>query len=97
MEHTGIIRRIDDLGRIVIPKEIRRAMGFSEYQPLEIFAESQSECIVLKKHNDMLSLAQYIENLRRFIEDGYYTSGNAVLEKVAEIEAILKTENERKD
>lgn len=39
MKSTGIIRRIDDLGRIVIPKEIRRAYGISEGEPLEIGVE----------------------------------------------------------
>lgn len=37
MKATGIVRRIDDLGRVVIPKEIRRAMGIREGDPLEIY------------------------------------------------------------
>lgn len=47
MKATGIVRRIDDLGRIVIPKEIRRAMRIKEGDPLEIFTTSDGE-IVLK-------------------------------------------------
>lgn len=47
---TGIVRRIDDLGRIVIPKEIRRAMRIYEGDPLEIFFDTDNN-IVLKKYH----------------------------------------------
>lgn len=46
MKATGIVRRIDDLGRIVIPKEIRRAMRIKEGDPLEIFTTSEGEIIL---------------------------------------------------
>ena len=48
MKATGIIRRIDDLGRIVIPKEIRKTMHIRESNPLEIFTEKDGS-IILKK------------------------------------------------
>ncbi len=48
MKATGIIRRIDDLGRVVIPKELRRAMRIREKDPLEIFTGDDS--IILKKY-----------------------------------------------
>jgi stage V sporulation protein T len=47
---TGIVRRIDDLGRVVIPKEIRRAMRIKEGDPLEIFTTREGE-VVFKKYN----------------------------------------------
>lgn len=50
MRATGIIRRIDDLGRIVIPKEIRKTMHIRESDPLEIFTEKSGE-IILKKYS----------------------------------------------
>lgn len=50
MKATGIVRRIDDLGRIVIPKEIRRAMRIYEGDPLEIFFDTDHN-IVLKKYH----------------------------------------------
>ena len=50
MKATGIVRRIDDLGRIVIPKEIRRAMRIYEGDPLEIFFDTDHN-IVLKKYS----------------------------------------------
>lgn len=49
MKATGIVRRIDDLGRVVIPKEIRHNMKISEGEPLEIFIEDDS--IIFKKYS----------------------------------------------
>lgn len=49
MRATGIVRRLDDLGRIVIPKEIRRNLGIKENDPLEIYVTNDGE-IILKPH-----------------------------------------------
>lgn len=57
MKATGIVRRIDDLGRVVIPKEIRRTMRIREGDPLEIFTDSDGE-VVLKKYSIMGELAE---------------------------------------
>lgn len=66
MKATGIVRRIDDLGRIVIPKEIRRTLRIREADPLEIFTDREGE-IILKKYSpvgEMSAFAkQYAESL----------------------------------
>lgn len=66
MKATGIVRRIDDLGRIVIPKEIRRTLRIREADPLEIFTDREGE-IILKKYSpigEMTAFAkQYAESL----------------------------------
>lgn len=66
MKATGIVRRIDDLGRIVIPKEIRRTLRIRESDPLEIFTDREGE-IILKKYSpigEMTTFAkQYVESL----------------------------------
>ena len=49
MKATGIVRRTDDLGRVVIPKEIRRTLSIHEGDPLEIFLHE--DCICFKKYN----------------------------------------------
>lgn len=49
MKATGIVRRIDNLGRVVIPKEIRRTHGIKEGDPLEIFVDS-SDGIIFRKY-----------------------------------------------
>ncbi len=66
MKATGIVRRIDDLGRVVIPKEIRRTMRIRESDPLEIFTSHDGE-IILKKYSpigEMSTFAkQYVASL----------------------------------
>ena len=66
MKATGIVRRIDDLGRVVIPKEIRRTMRIREGDPLEIYTDAGGE-VIFKKYSpigEMASFAvQYAEAL----------------------------------
>ncbi|MEG1538197.1 MAG: stage V sporulation protein T [Clostridiales bacterium] len=58
MKATGIVRRIDDLGRVVIPKEIRRNLRIREGDPLEIFVDREGE-IILKKYSPIGELANF--------------------------------------
>ena len=58
MKATGIVRRIDDLGRVVIPKEIRRVLRIREGDPLEIYTSNSGE-VVLKKYSPINELSQY--------------------------------------
>lgn len=66
MKATGIVRRIDDLGRVVVPKEIRRTLRLREGDPLEIFTDRQGE-IILKKYSPIGELSifakEYAESL----------------------------------
>lgn len=61
MKATGIVRRIDDLGRVVIPKEIRRTMRLREGEPLEIFIEKAGE-VILRKYSPVADISQYASN-----------------------------------
>ena len=56
MKSTGIVRRLDDLGRIVIPKEIRKSLKFMEDDALELFIENHS--LILKKYDNNDEIAQ---------------------------------------
>lgn len=58
MKATGIVRRIDDLGRVVVPKEIRRTLRIREGNPLEIFTDREGE-IILKKYSPIGELSQF--------------------------------------
>ena len=58
MKATGIVRRVDDLGRVVIPKEIRRTLGIREGEPLEIFLDGK----------DTICFRKYEANLRSEID-----------------------------
>lgn len=66
MKATGIVRRIDDLGRVVVPKEIRRTLRIREGDPLEIFTDREGE-IILKKYSPIGELGifakQYAESM----------------------------------
>ena len=66
MKATGIVRRIDDLGRVVIPKEIRRTLRIKEGTPLEIFTDKEGE-VILKKYSPIGELSvfakEYAESL----------------------------------
>ena len=68
MKATGIVRRIDDLGRVVIPKEIRRTMRIREGDPLEIFTDKDGE-LIFKKYSPIGELtdfaAQICDSLRK--------------------------------
>lgn len=72
MKCTGIVRRIDDLGRVVIPKEIRRTMKIKEGDPLEIFVGNGG--VVLKKYREDIAsvwhdvCAEYIEQAQQHPE-----------------------------
>ena len=58
MKATGIVRRIDDLGRVVIPKEIRRTLRIRDGDPLEIYTERDGE-VIFKKYSPMGDLADF--------------------------------------
>jgi AbrB family transcriptional regulator (stage V sporulation protein T) len=55
---TGVVRRIDDLGRIVIPKEIRKTLRIKEGDPLEIFTDKEGE-VILKKYSPIGELSEF--------------------------------------
>jgi len=74
LKATGIVRRIDDLGRIVIPKEIRRILRIREGDPLEIFTENDS--VIFKKYSPLGELRWLAEKYASVL---YKTSGYPVL------------------
>lgn len=75
MKATGIVRRIDDLGRIVIPKEIRRTLRIREGDPLEIFTDREGE-IILKKYSPINELSDFALS---YVETLFETLGTSAL------------------
>ena len=71
---TGIVRRIDDLGRVVIPKEIRRTMRIREGDPLEIYTDKDGE-VIFKKYSPIGELSAYVSV---FAETVAKATGNTV-------------------
>ncbi|NLY48618.1 MAG: stage V sporulation protein T [Clostridiales bacterium] len=74
MKATGIVRRIDDLGRVVVPKEIRRTLRIREGDPLEIFTDREGE-IILKKYSPIGELGQFA---KQYAESLAQTTGQIV-------------------
>ena len=74
MKATGIVRRIDDLGRVVIPKEIRRTMRLREGTPLEIFTDTDGQ-VILKKYSPMAELGSFA---KQYADSLAQTSGHMV-------------------
>ena len=58
MKATGVVRRIDDLGRVVIPKEIRKTLRIKEGEPLEIFTDREGQ-VILKKYSPIGELSEF--------------------------------------
>ena len=92
MNTTGSIRRVDDLGRVVIPKEVRRKVGISEGTPMEIFVSAEG--IMLKKYHTENELLNMTENLKEALEDmcvdlGPEKTGN-IRSHIREIQILLK-------
>lgn len=96
MLYTEIIRRMDDFGRIVIPKEIRQRAGITEGTPMEIMMEKDT--IVLRKYPSGNLLSETVQILETQIED--YLSEGSKLENLMEVrkhinavKVLLKKEN----
>ena len=62
MKATGIVRRIDDLGRVVIPKEIRKTLRIRDGDPLEIFTEKDGQ-VIFKKYSPMEGIGDFAPNI----------------------------------
>ena len=97
MKATGIVRRIDDLGRVVIPKEIRRTMRIREGDPLEIYTSNDGE-VIFKKYS---AISEMSENAAQVAEIMHKLSGCPVVifdrDHVVAVAGVQKKEfNERR-
>ena len=91
MKATGIVRRIDDLGRIVIPKEIRRTMHIREGAQLEIFTENDGT-VIFRKYSPIGELSDYADH---YAETLAKVTGNGVI--IADREQIISFGGVRKE
>lgn len=83
MKATGIVRRIDDLGRVVIPKEIRRTLRIREGDPLEIFVDRDGE-VILKKYSPIGELGEFA---KEYADSLYEAIGHTAL--IADRDTII--------
>ena len=91
MKSTGIVRRFDDLGRVVIPKEIRRKLLLKEGDPMEIFIEDGG--VYLKKYvpdYNIIDMVDDVETKLEFMMDEIgHKNGRDVQQKLKEIKELL--------
>ena len=90
MKATGIVRRIDDLGRVVIPKEIRRTMRIREGAPLEIFTNKDGE-VIFKKYSPIGEISEYVDVYAETVNRG--TANTTV---ITDKDTILAASGEKK-
>lgn len=92
MKATGIIRRIDDLGRIVTPKEIRRIYGIADGTPIEIFTDSDG--IILRKYraeDELMNTVNVLSNaVEGYIDDLDCEKVQQIRKHIEEIRGVLK-------
>lgn len=92
MRATGIVRRIDDLGRVVIPREIRKQFGIKEGDPLEIFVNKDE--IILRKCDVSIGLKELIRRLDNEFSDVRSDMeteiANKIYERISALQDILK-------
>ena len=75
MKATGVVRRIDDLGRIVLPKELRRTMRIKEGESLEIYTDG-TDRIILKKYSPVQNVNDFVEE---FVESLYASNKKDII------------------
>lgn len=92
MKAIGMVRRVDDLGRIVIPKEVRRQLRLAEGTPMELFVEDNK--VIFQKYIPALDFKQSIEELRKvFYETEEFfdvKTSNEIEEHIKALANILK-------
>lgn len=98
MRATGILRRIDDLGRVVIPKEIRRSLGIREGEALEIFTEK--DVVIFKKYhvNDLDEFTACVDKIAEGMQDSYHFDDYKEFCSLAnKMKKIIKNHEENRD
>lgn len=94
MKATGIIRRIDDLGRVVIPREVRTNLGIREGDAFEIFTTEDRTGVVFQKHSFDTPVKQALKTLRVAVEDSELSYRMEFLQSISELESRLKLEED---
>lgn len=102
MKATGITRRVDDLGRIVIPRDIRQTMGIRVGDPLEIFVDEDKNLVCFQKYDVEKNYLEELKNISDSIADLYGTpetlnNVKIINKAIHEIELQLKAITEREE
>jgi len=96
MKATGLVRRIDDLGRVVIPKEIRRTYGINNGDPLEIFTDNEG-FIILKKYDPLPEINNRVVALQEMINENTNYTPDVTKKAVSLLTELEKLLNENEN
>ena len=95
MKATGVIRRIDDLGRVVVPRDMRKSLGLKEGTPLEVCATEEG--ILFKKYDPGITLMDIVKSLECALDDNYVEFGvdktREIRLCISDLKEILKEAN----
>lgn len=98
MKATGVIRRIDDLGRVVVPRDMRKSMGLQEGTLLEVCAIEEG--ILFKKYDPGITLMDIVNNLESALDDNYVELGVDATREIrmciSDLKEILKEADGRR-
>lgn len=90
MRATGIVRRIDDLGRVVIPRDIRRTMKIREGDTLEIFLDPLDKMVCFKRYTPLSEHADTLDRLEDWIEEFMYEDRTKARDLVRQLRAVFQ-------
>lgn len=92
MKATGIIRRVDDLGRVVIPREVRRTLGIREGDALEIFTEGKDTVCFRKYETNLCSAIDHLKDQIKTYCDLPYDTWARIATLLGEVRKLIKSE-----
>ena len=97
MKATGIIRRIDDLGRVVIPREIRRTLNIREGDALELYTDPVEKAVCFKRYTPMGEHKETLDNLENWIEEFMYDNRTEARDLVRRLRTIFQEEEREEE
>lgn len=90
MKATGIVRKIDDLGRVIIPKEIRRAMRIREGDPIEIFVDTVDKMVGFRRYTPMSEHADTLDRLEDWVEEFMYEDRTKARDLIRQLRTVFQ-------
>ncbi len=91
MRMTGIVRKIDNMGRVSVPCEIRRVLHIKEGDPLEIML--MDDGIMFKKYNAYVSVQKSLDSLKEVvIEEEKLDGKDEILQKISELDSLIRSD-----
>lgn len=90
MRATGIIRRIDDLGRVVIPRNVRKTMGIREGDPLEIYTDPVDKTVCFKRYTPLSEHADTLNQLEDWVEEFMYEDRAKARDLIRQLRTVFQ-------